>query len=343
MTKHAFFPQFSRYVKFDGSAFGPCVKFDTRSGMVRRMPSILLIVALIAAQLHAADLVQHGVDVGPHNTGLVAAGVTADDLKPSPGGRASRLANGTDEGTGWPMLSRLDITGSLTIDAPCVIEHCRLTADNAWYGVRNDQGHKCILRDCDLHGPLWSNGRGICASVVLYPSTMQRCVITGGSDGIKFGPTDCLIEDCWIHSQIATPGSHNDAMQMSSGRGDYDSYIIRRCRIEGPFREPTSALIVGANANTGGHSSGVTLDSCFLSGGGWTLYLRQTAPYTLSRVTITGCYFAEGAAKWGYLSTDGQPVEWANNWLVPLTDWEDGSAPVQVDISRKRRFVLGGR
>jgi hypothetical protein len=260
--------------------------------------------------------IRHGIEVGPATVGLAGAGVNAADLTPVAAGRASALANGTDLETGRPMLNRLDIRGQLTIDVPCVINCCRVAQTGGLYALRNSSSLDFEARDCDFEAMPGADGV-VTSCVVLHPRTMRRCVVTGGSDGVKLSSAaGCLIEDCWIFGQTAADGSHNDAVQAMKGTGDWDTWLIRRCRIEGPWQAQTSAAMLKADL---GDLSGVTIRECLLTGGAYTLYTRAKTGYAISRIRVVGNVWAGGSWQYGPHSSDCKDLDWQDNWVAPVT------------------------
>jgi hypothetical protein len=163
--------------------------------------------------------------------------------------------------------------------------------------------------------------------VVLNARTMRRCIVSGGRDGLKLaGIGGCLIEDTWIYGQIAGDGSHCDGIQSLKGEGDWDTWVIRRCRIEGPWQRQTSALIMQADT---GNLSGVTIRDCFLSGGTYTLYTRAKPGYVISKVRVVGNVWAGDSWKYGPHSNDCQELDFSGNWIAPATS---STSPVAVSV-----------
>jgi hypothetical protein len=170
---------------------------------------------------------------------------------------------------------------------------------------------------------------------------MYRCIVTGGQDGVRIGTKGSfLMEECFVYGQIAHGDWHNDAVQMVGGVGDWDNWTIRRCRIEGPFRRQTSAIIIKADTD---HISGLTVDSNLLSGGSYTLYTRDTLSnekkkFTLSRIRILNNVFAMDSWLYGpYSAGNFKPDVWENNSLAPMRD-ESGAHPISVFYSERREF-----
>ena len=270
--------------------------------------------------------ITHGLDVGPLTVGLNGAGVQMGRLKLVTGGKASTLANGTDPATGRPMLSLLDISGQLKIDVPCVLDRCRVTQVGGIYCIRNSPMVDFEARDCEFEAAASPDG-SVAACVVLNARTLRRCIIKGGRDGIKLASTGgCLIEDCWIYGQISGDGSHCDGLQMTKGHGDWDTWMIRRCRFEGPWQRQTSALILQADT---GDLSGVTVQNCFLSGGTYTVYTRAKTGRVITKIRVVGNVWANESWKYGPHSNECPDIDFRDNRVAPATSQ---TSPVSVNI-----------
>lgn len=270
----------------------------------------------------------HGSQVCTANVGLAGKGLTVSNLTAKVGGngtKASQLKSDIDPVSGLPRLYRLNINGTVTIDVPCVIEQCNLSAAGAkrsLYGIYNPKGINFILKDCDISGPLDTDGT-VVSAVVLGASVVQRCKVTGGTDCIWIGnPPTCLIEDCFIGQQIITNGAHCDGIQMAAGLGDWDAFTIRRCRIG-----QSNATNSGINSATFltadlGNVSGVTLQDCYLAGGGYTAYIgpHPNKTWTMSKVKVIGNIWENKSWAFGPLSIHHfTPDIWFNNSIVAPT------------------------
>lgn len=283
--------------------------------------------------------IAHGTDVCTANIALAGKSVSSVDLTVSPGGNASVLANGTDSETGLPRLFRLDITGTVYINVPCVIEQCRITKAgdgvSGWYTVANSNNLNWIMRDSELYGPLAEDGHAVSA-VVLYPRTMQRCVVAGGIDGVKvFASGGCLVEDCFIYGQYIVGTSHSDGVQLEGGdgTGDWDQWIFRRCRIEGSYKGEICAMILQTRKDTTVNSSvvGVTIQDCFLAGGPFTVQTRQFSGWSFTKSKINGCIWERDSWLYGPYSSDASEVLWSNNYTALATGHTLGSPVVVSD------------
>jgi len=275
----------------------------------------------------------HGIEVGQWTVGLSGTGTKSLALTKVAGGKASALVNATDPVSGRPMLSLLDITGQLTIDVPCVVDRCRVTQVGGLYAVRNSSSLDFEARFCEFEAVMSETGE-LAAAVILNPRTVRRCIVRGGEDGIKLSSTKgCLIEESWIYGQVKASGTHNDGIQAVKGEGDWDTWVIQRCRIEGPWAESTSALILQADI---GNLSGVTVRDCLLSGGTYTLYTRSKNGYIISKIRVMGNVWAGDSWKYGPHSNDCRDLDWHDNWIAPATSQ---TSPVSVDMNSSRWFL----
>jgi hypothetical protein len=303
--------------------------------------ALLVLFGATGSAVSTETLIRHGIDVGPETVGLRGAGVREQDLTPKRGGKASALANTKDEVTGRPMLRRLDITGQVTIDVPCVIAECRLTQTGGLYGVRSTERHEYEVRDCDLECRPDAAGK-TASCVLLRPTVVRRSVVRGGEDGIKIGAAGgCLVEDTWVHGLVARKGTHNDAVQMTGtvepDMGP-DRWVFRRCRFEGRWRAQTSAMILQAKDQ--GPIHGVTVEDCLLSGGAYSLYTRRSEKFEFTGLHVRGNVFADGSSQFGPWSNDVNAEELSSNRLAPATS---ETSPVAVDLSRAQEYAGGKR
>jgi hypothetical protein len=279
---------------------------------MKTLAVLVAIVSLIVSQLPAPP---HGSDLYVAKAPGIGINAPAQQaLTRKLGGKASLLATKTDD-TGRALLEYLDIAGQLTIDVPCTIRRCRVTAGSAWYGVKNNLFLDFTLEDCELLGPTREDGDAV-AAVVLAPHVMRRCVVQGGKDGLKIGRTNgCLIEDCLIYDLNSFNGFHSDGIQIvGSLEGDFDRWVFRRCRIE-VKNEAQCCMMLQAKTVLSGTAnvSGITIEDCYLSGGGYSLQLRQFAPFTMSKLKVSGCVFSKATWKFGPVICNPTLDLWQNN------------------------------
>lgn len=288
-----------------------------------------LIAILLLSPVAMAQNIGHGIDVSTKNVGLAGAGVSVDQLTAVPGiglFRASRLAV---DG----VIRRLDIQGALYVDSNCTIEQCRIanqgTGGNRYfYGVTNQiTGNTVTMRDCDVMCDLGPDG-SVCGATINNIDRVERCLLRGGSDGVKFGNNKpSLIDSCYVYGQVITPTSHNDTGQLGFGSGDWHNTRIVRSRLEAPYRGGNSVLMISTDQ---GPASGITIQDCYLSGGGYAVYTYTKTQNPLTKLWFSGNIWEAGS--FNYLpAITSVPIDfWSNNNLAVVTS-KSPDGPVVVD------------
>ena len=218
----------------------------------------------------------------------------ADLLRPS--GSITVTTPGT-------IIENLDITGSITIDASNVtVRNVRVRSNGAKYliNIVSSGGHRgIVIEDCELDGRDQST-----QAVVHAGYTIRRCNIHNTEDGLR-ASGDVVIEDNYIHD-LSVNGTtwsdspHNDGVQSIGG----SNIVVRNNRIEGPYREQTSAIIF--HAHLVGPLRNVLIEGNLLSGGTYTLNLkaRDGQPDLGSDVVVRDNVIVKDSWKFGPLNTD---------------------------------------
>ncbi|MEP7055378.1 MAG: hypothetical protein ABI912_09040, partial [Actinomycetota bacterium] len=124
----------------------------------------------------------------------------------------------------------------------------------------------------------------------------------------------------WIHDLITANGGHVDAIQLVGGREGNTE--IAYCRLEGPFRGQTSAIIIKADL---GNIDGVNVHDNYLSGGSYTVYAFSTATWVTKNVRIDRNVFIRGSSLYGTLLTSPAPSPAAQIISKSGNTWDDGS------------------
>jgi hypothetical protein len=119
--------------------------------------------------------------------------------------------------------------------------------------------------------------------------------------GLGLAGDGWVITDNWIHTLSTTNGNHNDGIQVYDGDGS----MIARNRIDvglgNPGNEPNSAIF------TQGPVGKITIDSNYLNGGAFTLYLQNGSAWVTNNVFGPANYY-------GSVSTQGATISsWSNN------------------------------
>jgi hypothetical protein len=208
------------------------------------------------------------------------------------------------------VVSGLDVTGRVQVDANNVtIKDSLITADQ-FYGVSTGSGYDgTVITDVTIIGS--TDGGGQC-DVGIYGGVFHatRVNVSNCSDGFHLTGSGSVV-DSYFHDPYFTGSSHNDGVQVFDGTG----LVIRHNTIDmgGPrgnscvFLQPTNGRIQGA-----------TIDSNLLNGGGFTLYIEQSTGVVLSNNRIGRTY------NFAWFSR-------AHNTHVPVIThniWDDTGTPV---------------
>lgn len=201
------------------------------------------------------------------------------------------------------VIDRKNITGNVNVKANNVtVKRSRLTSGGI-YQVRIYSGFTgTVVEDSELVG----TANGCSANVYGSNYTLRRVNAYGCADGLKIG-SNVTIEDSYIHDQRRFTGSHPDAGQSVGG----SNVIIRRNRIDGPYRRGTSALLF---QTSNARIDNVLVENNLLSGGSYTVYFKDKGngygPPT--NVRILANQFVRGSFLYGVWTVSGNPVRTGN-------------------------------
>lgn len=163
------------------------------------------------------------------------------------------------------VVEGLDVSGQVTVFGDNVtIRNTRIRTSGGLYGIRQvEEAGGMVVEDVDIIG---TDAR-CSVGIVTNRYTARRIDVSGCEDGLRVG-SQTVVEDSYIHDQRYTAGAHNDGAQSIGGTG------IRMTgnRIEGPYQEQTSALLLHANFVP---LRDVHLEGNLLSGGTYTLNIKQ--------------------------------------------------------------------
>lgn len=223
--------------------------------------------------------------------------------------------SGTTIAVNGAVVQDRDITGTLTVTGQNVtIRRCRLTNNSGStpYGIRINGG-SAVIEDCEIIG--YQNG-------IAFSNYVARRVEVRGSsqDGMKIG-SNCLIENCWIHDLIPSPGAHADAMQAEGGTLNL---IVRGCNIDPSNNdEYGNAAIILKKDNAGDSAGPVLIERNLLGGGNYTLFaLPGNLGAVTQNATITGNRW-KANARYGPRSVS-MPVTWTSN------TWQDSGLAINL-------------
>lgn len=228
-----------------------------------------------------------GPKPGPTNTG-VPAGTTL-----TPSGDVTADKDGQ-------IIEGLDIAGSVTVLANDVtIRKCRITSGD-YYPIRYDDNKGLVVEDTEI---IATSG-DVTSAVSFHDYTARRLNIHGSADGLK-ADSNVTIEGCWIHDLSNGPTEHNDDVQSTGGKG----VTIRHSVLEG-----ASNAAVQTGDEGGDPTEDLTIDCSWLSGGGYTLNIRGTAPTAPKNTKVTNNRFGRDNAYGPWTFDDPAPVVTGNVW-----------------------------
>ncbi|MGY3290086.1 hypothetical protein ACVWWP_003153 [Bradyrhizobium sp. LM3.6] len=213
------------------------------------------------------------------NTG-VSAGVT---LTPS---------GGMEINTPGAVISGLDITGMVVINAPNVtLKDCKISGDG-WTVVRVASGITgAVIENCDING-MGTGGQGITGQGTFLNNNIHGC-----GDGIGVGGDNTVIQNNYIHDMQGTSDSHFDGIQAD---GDLSNLTISHNTVINEHTQ-TGAIMLD---NYWGPIDNVKIDNNLLVGGGYTTYLNEVANGQPGGGAVTNVSYTNnhiGGGYWGDL------------------------------------------
>lgn len=229
---------------------------------------------------------------GAHNTGWAHTGVKLSPLACKGGEYLVDKAGTVIDGKTIPCSVRV------TAD-DVKITRSQVRATGQWGVYLVDKNARLTIQDVEIIG-----SEACEYGVGFEDVTSVRINVSGCSDGVKMEQNASLI-DSWIHDLSKGEGDHNDGVQITGS----SNITIRHNRIENP-RNQTSAILVGGEF---GSPSNILIESNFLNGGNYTIYLDPKGTNRVIRNNVFTKGFVYGPAR-----LDGQVV-WTDN------TYEDGS------------------
>lgn len=248
-------------------------------------------VAAAAPHERSGDPLSREAFPGELTTG-VPPGVTLEDV-----GRISVEEDGA-------VLDGLSIRGTVFVRANDVtIRRSRIVTDGDRLGIRIDPDHSGLLiEDSEVYGSDGACQMGIAATNFIA----RRVDVSGCQDGVRMN-ANTVLEDSWIHNLRPTPDSHNDAVQ---GIGGGPIRIVGNA-LEARFRTQTAAVIIQSNVAP---VESVWIEGNWLSGGAYSLYLRDASHGAPSDVTVSRNVWHDGSWRYGPVSVDPAPhTTWHGN------------------------------
>ena len=238
---------------------------------------------------------------GPGDTGFAAAGLEEADLTDV---SSLRLDSGD-------VVDGVHVRGAIIIEegATDVVIRRSLIETDGRYGIQSAAGvTNLLVEDVTIRGVGGSRSAAILAR---GQGTIHGVDVSGFRDGIKVF-SDLVVEDSWIHDLVLIDDAHRDGIQSVGGT----NVTIRDNRIEGPYQQSTSAMHLAADNSP---ISGYTITGNFLSGGTFTVYLRnkdnQPSP---TNIIVTDNVF-DG------LTDEPSTEEPANSWRFGTCSLQQGA------------------
>jgi len=258
----------------------------------------------------ACSDVAHGQQVGAGNTG-VQSGVSL-----TPSGSIVTSSDGQ-------VIQNLEVSGAISVRHKNVtIRNVRVRAMTDGNGIDTPIAYAgktggLLVEYVEIIGVSGRRGAGFLA---YSPATVRCTEVTGFQDGFKLTDGQ-LFENNWCHDLYKavfsdTGSTHNDCMQAVAA----NDFVIRRNRLDGPYKASTSAIILKTDKGT--IKNGLVEDNWF-SGGSYTIYFRIGDPQFGAPTgnIVRGNIWQKNSWTSGALSTDGSPfTSWTNN------RYDDGTA-----------------
>lgn len=185
-----------------------------------------------------------------------------------PPGTALRPSGSLTLRTSGQVVSNLDITGCVTVDASNVrIIRTRIRCNNTSFAIRTlNTARNLVVEDVEIDG----QGR-VAASVCCANYTLRRVNIHNSVDGPRISGNTAIL-DSYIHNLARLPASHNDALQTTGGSG----IVIQRNTLL-PYNVATSdpanaCLMVGSE--TAPSVQNMLMVDNYCNGGNWSIGIR---------------------------------------------------------------------
>jgi hypothetical protein len=248
-----------------------------------------------------------------------AAGGTACSLPATPVTRAAYIGNTGYPANGTVVANRhFRVTGSgfFAVYGDNVTFRNVCIDSNVDGAIRLQPRHRALhVIDSTIRGGNVAGGAGVCGTGLGLGagSTAVRVVSTGCEDGFLIGSGSSLV-DSWCHGLVGRAGGHNDCIQITGGT----NMTIRHNVLDGPWRGQTSAILVKSDFQP---INNVTIESNYISGGAYTIYVRSGGYPTPTNVRLVNNSLRAGSAMYGPCSYD------AHRPLSVNTRWYDNRRP----------------
>lgn len=232
-----------------------------------------------------------------------AAEVTPNDFPGSantgvPAGVVLKPSEAIEVKTPGAVISGLEITGYLHIDAPDVtVRNVRVNA-TTWGAIMvTAKGSGVLIEDSEVFSTFATGGSKGVAFDGTSGGTVRRCNIHNVEDGIYAQGDHFVFEDNYIHdSESNARDPHSDGVQISAGT----RHVVIKHNNVAYADTDNSSFTAGNNE---GPVDDLRLEGNRFSGGGYTVRCDGRGPHTMSNITIVGNRIAKGV--YGYKGFDG--------------------------------------
>jgi hypothetical protein len=155
-------------------------------------------------------------------------------------------------------------TGAVTVSADDVVMENCLINNGSWYGI-DWKGKRGKMLRCTVLGTSGTSGSS-CSGVNMRDLVIEYCSVSKWENPINVAGSGGRIR--WtIVKDLQSPASgHNDGIQVDGGLSDL---VIENCYLDNQKGETSATMI----DNYWGAIDNVTVQNCFLGGGGFPAYL----------------------------------------------------------------------
>lgn len=261
--------------------------------MARRFLRVRLVVALVlGASLLFAGAREAGAELPAPDAGF---GLVDRSILQAHQGDLRVRVDGT-------VVENLEIRGSLRIIAnDVVVRNVWVYGEEPWT-VLVEKG-SATFEHVEIGHPEFIGERGIGGDNV----TARYLEIHHVEDGIKAG-TNSTYEYVWVHSlDSRSDDPHADALQDDGG---ITNFVIRNSILDatGPLGHGNAAVLIKTDL---GPTDGIRVESSFLNGGAYTVYVRDGGFGDPRGVVFRDNYLG-GDFQFGRVDAPG-PVTWLGN------------------------------
>lgn len=205
-------------------------------------------------------------------------------------------------------------TGSVVVTADDVtLENCRIE-NGSWYGI-DWKGKRGKMKNCTVTGTS-NTASSSCSGINMRDLTIEYCLVTKWENPINVAGSGGRIRWTIVKDLQSPPAGHNDGIQADGGFSDL---IIENCYIDNQKGE-TSAVMLD---NYWGAIDRVTVQNCFLGGGGMPAYLdgKFNGASKATNIKYLNNDMRRGGWDYFYWESPGSGCQRSGN-----KDWQTGAS-----------------